>query len=121
MVLLHRQGFRVSISMVGRILTYLKARGVLREPPWNTIKGSKKPKPRPYGVRKPKDHSVREPGDLVEVNTLDIRPLPGVSLKHFTAQDIVSCWDVIEVHSRATATHFLAELVSRMPFPVKAI
>jgi len=123
-VLLHRQGFRVSTSMVGRILTYLKARGVLKEPPRYRIKGSRRLKPRPYGVRKPKDHQVRKPGDLVEVDTLDIRPLPGVSLKHFTAQDIVSHWDVIEVHSRATAataTHFLHKLVSRMPFPVKAI
>ena len=31
MALLLRQGFRVSTSMVGRILTYLKARGVLKK------------------------------------------------------------------------------------------
>ena len=123
-VLLGRQGFRASTSMVGRILTHLKARGVLKEPPRNRIKGSRRLKPRPYGVRKPKDYQVREPGDLIQVDTLDIRPLPTVSLKHFTAQDVVSHWDVIGARSRATATtatDFLDEVVGRMPFPVKAI
>ena len=67
---------------------------------------------------------MREPGDLVELDTLDIRPLPGLSLKHFTAQNTVSHWDMIEVHSRATATtatDFLDEVVGRMPLPAKAI
>ncbi len=58
------------------------------------------------------------------MDTLDIRPLPGVSFKHFTAHDAISRWDVIGVYNRATATsavHFLDVLLSRMPFPVKAI
>ena len=64
------------------------------------------------------------PGDIVEVDTLDMRPLPGVVLKHFTARDIVSRWDVLEAHSRATsrtASAFLDVLLERMPFPVRAI
>ena len=44
-----------------------------------------------------------EPGDLVQVDTLDVRPLPGVILKHFTARDVVPRWDVVEVRTRATA------------------
>jgi len=44
------------------------------------------------------------PGDLVEVDTLDVRPLPGMVFKHFTARDVISRWDVLEVRSRATAT-----------------
>ncbi|MDP6495714.1 MAG: helix-turn-helix domain-containing protein, partial [Dehalococcoidia bacterium] len=36
-VLLRKEGWQVSTSMVGRILTSLKARGVLREPPANGI------------------------------------------------------------------------------------
>ncbi len=52
--------------MVGRILTYLKGRNLLREP-----------------------------GDLVEVDTLNIRPLPGVVLKQFTARDVVSRWGCV--------------------------
>ena len=65
-----------------------------------------------------------EPGDLVQVDTLDVRPLPGVILKHFTARDVVSRWDVVEVRTRATAntaTDFLSTLLARMPFPVRAI
>ncbi len=61
---------------------------------------------------------------MVQLDTLDIRPLPGVVFKHFTAHDVISRWNVLSVHSRATATtgaHFLDVLESRMPFPVKAI
>ena len=45
-------------------------------------------------------------------------------LKHFSARDVISRWDVIEVHSRATAitaASFLDSLQKRMPFPIKAI
>ena len=64
------------------------------------------------------------PGDLVAVDTLDLRPLPGLVLKQFTARDIVSRWDVLEVRSRATsttATEFLSILQARMPFPIRAV
>ena len=123
-VLLHREGWVVSTSMVGRILTYLKARGALKEPPRNGVSTRKRLWRRPYAVRKPKGYSVVEPGDLVQVDILDVRPLPGVILKHFTARDVVSRWDVVEVRTRATAnttTDFLTALQARMPFPVRAI
>jgi putative transposase len=45
-------------------------------------------------------------------------------LKHFTARDVVSRWDVLEAHTRAssrTATAFMDTLLKRMPFPVKVI
>ncbi len=60
----------------------------------------------------------------MQLDTLDIRPLPGVSLKHFTAHDVISRWNTVSVYSRATAstaTDFLDTLEKRMPFPVKAI
>ena len=123
-VLLRREDWQVSTSMVGRILTSLKTRGVLREPPANGISARKRHRPRPYAVRKPKEYQAREPGDIVQVDTLDVRPLPGVVLKHFTARDVVSRWDVLEVHTRATATTakaFLDTLQDRLPFPLKAI
>ena len=120
-VLLRREDWQVSTSMVGRILTSLKIRGVLREPPANGISARKRHRPRPYAVRKPKEYQAREPGDIVQVDTLDVRPLPGVVLKHFTARDVVSRWDVLEVHTRATATTakaFLDTLQDRLPFPL---
>ena len=79
---------------------------------------------RPYAIRKPKEYIARAPGDIVEVDTLDVRPLPGVILKHFTARDIISRWDVLEAHTRATshtASGFIDTLQKRMPFPIKAI
>ena len=102
-VLLRGRGWQVSTSMVGRILTRLKARGVLREPLRTGVSTRKRLWRRPYAVRKPKGYAVQEPGDLVQVDTLDVRPLPGMVLKHFTARDVVSRWDVIEAHTRATA------------------
>ena len=43
---------------------------------------------RPDGVRKPEGYVVERPGDLVEVDTLDVRPFPWVTLKQFTARDV---------------------------------
>src|SRR5713101_6114934 len=74
-VLLRRQQLPVSVSMVGRILTRLKRQGRLVEPPRTGVPGSRRAlRPRPYAVRKPKQYAVFEPGDLVEVDTLDVRP-----------------------------------------------
>lgn len=67
---------------------------------------------------------ARQGGDIIQLDTLDLRPLPGVGLKHFTAHDVVSRWNVLSVHrqtSAATATHFLDILKDRMPFPIRAI
>ena len=123
-ILIGEQGFVPSASTVGRILRRLKDRGVLREPLSRARPVRKRGPKRPYAARKPRGYEAKEPGDIVEVDTLDIRPLPGVVLKQLTARDIVSRWDVIEVHSRATANMaagFLDSLEARMPFPIRAI
>ena len=119
-----KDGWVVSASMAGRILSDAKRRGILREPPRPGVR-RRNPKPkRPYAVRKPKDYRPARPGDLVQVDTLDVRPLPGVVLKHFTARDVVSRCDVLQVGTQATsasAAQFLNAIVARMPFPVRAI
>ena len=123
-VLLHREGFDCSASMVGRILHKLKERCVLKEPIPNHISARKRRLKRPYAIRKPKEYVAKAPGDIVEVDTLDVRPLPGVVLKHFTARDVISRWDVLEAHRGATsntASGFIDALLKRMPFPIKAI
>lgn len=123
-VLLRRQGRVLSTSMVGRILRRLRQRGVLVEPARRPISAAKRRLPRPYAVPKPRDYQPRAPGDLVEVDTLDVRPLPGIVLKHFTGRDVISRWDVLEVHERATAktaASFLSTLEARMPFAIRAI
>ncbi len=123
-VLLHRKGWACSTSTVGRIITRLKVRGVLKETMRNHVSAHRKGMLRPYGIRKPKGYRINEPGDLVQLDTLDLRPLPGVVLKHFTARDMVSRWDVMNVYHRATAAtacHFLDDLEMRMPFPIRAV
>jgi len=123
-ILLRREGFASSASTVGRILKKLKERGVLKEPLPNHISARKSQRQRPYAVRKPKDYVAKEPGDIVEVDTLDVRPLPGMVLKHFTARDVISRWDILEAHTRAsshTAAAFMNALLRRMPFPIKVI
>lgn len=122
-VLLVRQDWQLSASTVGRILNYLKRRGDIVEPRRKVI-SAKRRMQRPYAVRKPKDYIPLQPGDLVQIDTLDIRPVPGVVLKQFTARDVISKWDVIEARYRATAKtaqEFIDTLLRRMPFTIKAI
>jgi len=123
-ILLQRENIHVSASMVGRILKYLKARGILREPVTNHISVRKRIRPRPYAVRKPREYKASSPGDLVELDTLDVRPLPGVILKHFSSYDVVSKWNVLGIYTRATATtarHFLDDMEGRTPNKIRAI
>src|SRR5467141_1297252 len=125
-VLLAREKCSVSTSMVGRILVYWKRRGGLHEPPRSALlrQARRKLRKRPWAIRKPKYWRVEHPGDLVEVDTKEIRMRRGVILKHFSARDVVSRWDVVEVHHRATAlaaARFLETLLDRLPFPVKAL
>jgi len=124
-VLLRQQKIAISTSMLGRILTSLKRRGRLVEPPRSGVPGSRRAlRPRPYAVRKPRQYAVFRPGDLVQVDTVDVRPIPGVNFKQFTARDVISRWDVIQAHPRATAqaaTQFLDTLQHRMPFPIRAV
>jgi len=123
-VLLGEQGYTLSSSMVGRILNHLRSRGILREPISNHVSARKRLRRRPYAQRKPKDYQPKQMGDIVELDTLDIRPLPGLVLKHFTAHDVISRWNVMDVRRSAsakTASEFLDTLGERMPFPIKSI
>ncbi len=123
-LLLKRQGFACSASTVGRILVDFKRRGLLIETPTGYSHRRKRRWFRFYARRKPREYQPKQPGDLVQVDTMDLRPLPNKVLKHFTARDVVSRWDVLEVHHRATAktaTQFLDNLEKRAPFLLKAI
>ena len=124
-VLLRREGRPVSTSMVGRILAHLKRQGRLVEAPRSGVARSRRAlRVRPYAVRKPKQYAVSTPGDLVQVDTMDVRPVPGTVFKQFTARDLVSRWDVLQAHTRASAqcaTEFLDTLAHRMPFPIRAL
>lgn len=125
-VLLRREHRTASTSMVGRILADLKRRGALHEPPKPAVlrQQRRKLRHRPWAVRKPKYWRIEQPGDLVEIDTKELRLRHGVILKHFSARDVVSRWDVLEVHGRATslaAARFLDTLLDRLPFPLGAL
>jgi putative transposase len=122
-VLLRHERWQVSTSTVGRILTHLRAQGQLVEPPRRPVSGRKRRRARTYAIRKPREYQPTQPGDLVELDTLDVRPVPGITLKHFTARDVISRWDVLQARERATATtaaDFLELVRARMPFPIRA-
>ena len=122
-VVLRRDGIILSVSMIGRILRDLKRRTVLVEP----ISARLRPHARharPYAVRKPTAYTPAAPGDLVQLDTMHLTPVPGVERRHFSAVDVVSRWSVTGVRASATAgtaRDFLAELQTRMPVPIRAI
>jgi len=123
-VLLREESWQCSTSMVGRILKRLRESGKLVEAPVRDPWQRPRPFKRPYGIRKPKQYLARAPGDIIQVDTADIRPLPGWSFKHFTACDVITRWHVLEARSRATApaaAGFLDAILERTPFPVRAI
>jgi transposase-like protein len=123
-VLLRRKYLRLSTSMVGRILSDLKRRGLLVESPSRVLTRRRKMRGRPWARGKPRFWPIQQPRDLVHLDTKEVRPARGVVLKHFSARDMVTRWDVLEVHERATslaAAHFLDTLVVRMAFPIAAL
>lgn len=122
-VILKRAGFALSVSKVGRILGYLKRTGKLREP-LRRFSSRRRSWKRAYAIRKPKTYLPTLPGDLVQVDTVDLQPEPGVRLKQFTAVDVVSRWSVAFLAHDATAasaTRALAAVRERMPFSIRAI
>jgi putative transposase len=122
-VLLLREGVSLSASRIGRILAYLKRRGELKEPLRRSLARRRQWK-RQYATRKPKNYEAMAPGDIVQIDTMDVRPEPGVVLKQFTTVDVVSRWSVPTIASNATAklaSRALDELIARSPFAIKAI
>lgn len=126
MILLSKEGIRVSASTVGRVIKRLKECGILKEPINDAIvKAARKRRRKPrYAIRKPKGYKIEAPGDLVEVDTLVIKLLPNLVRYHFSARDVISKWDGIRVYCRQTSycgAKFLEYLQSTYPYKIKAI
>lgn len=125
-VLLARGGINISASTVGRVMNRLKARGVLVEPVNVTqakLARKRRRKPR-YAIRKPKGYRPQAPGDLVEVDTLQVKLLPNEIRYQFSARDVVSRFDAIRAYKNQTslkAAHFLHYLRKKFPYPIRAI
>jgi len=118
------EGVRLSVSMVGRILAYARHRDLLHAPVC-AQRTRRRQTLRPYAVRKPKEYAPRQPGDLVQVDTMDVRPsASAATLKHLSLIDVVSRYAALEIRSQATArtsAENLGRMLARLPFPVRAI
>lgn len=124
--LLAREGFTVSESTVGRILTHLMRRGAIV--PVHRLRARHRHSRQtrrfhaqrlPKGLPKP-----TRPGERVQIDPLHVAPQPGTTVKHFSAICPVSRWAVAEVYSRATAHNarrFLDQLLAESPFPIASI
>jgi transposase InsO family protein len=122
-ILLARQGLQLSASRIGRILAHLKRTRQLVEP-LRRFSARRRQWKRQYATRKPRDYEARFPGDIVQLDTMDVRPEPNVVLKQFTAVDVVSRWSVPTIAGNATATlatKALEAIIARSPFPIRAI
>lgn len=122
-VLLSRQGLQLSVSRVGRILAYLKRTRQLIEP-LRRFSARRRQWKRQYATRKPRSYEAKLPGDIVQLDTMDVRPEPNIVLKQFTAVDVVSRWSVPTIAGNATATlatKALEAIIERSPFPIRAI
>lgn len=125
-VLLARREMKVSASTVGRVMNRLKARGVLVEPANVTqakLARKRRRKPR-YAVRKPKDYRAMAPGDLVQVDSLQVKLVANEIRYQFSARDVVTRFDALRAYKRQTslkAAHFLHYLRKKFPYPIRAI
>jgi putative transposase len=121
--LLAQQGIDLSVSMIGRILASARRRNLLIEP--HAVRMRRSRAPRPYATRLPKSkRQPSQPGELIQLDTMHLRPEPGLERRQFTAIDVVSRSGVFGVRSCATASTakaFLADLLARMPVPIQGI
>ncbi|MBA7520839.1 hypothetical protein ES705_12938 [subsurface metagenome] len=125
-VLLRREAIEISASTVGRVINRLKEKGLLVEPVNVTMaKRARKRRRKPrYAIRKPKGYKIQGPGDLVEVDTLQVILIPNEIRYQFSARDVVARFDVLRAYksqSSVKAAHFLQYLQKKFPFKIKAI
>lgn len=121
--LLRAQGLLLPESTSGRMLASLRRRHLLIAP--HVVRERKRHQARPSATRGPTDkRQPAQPGQVIQLDTMHLHPLPGVEWRQCTAIDVVSRCAVLGVRSQATsgtATAFLDELLTRFPFPVEAI
>ena len=121
-VLLKREGYAVSASTVGRIISDLLRRGRIARSP-RRIKRRRSSRARPWATRG-WGGLGDVIGQVVQIDTMTVKPHYGFRFKQFTAVDVACRYLVGELYSRATATCaalFLDQVLARMPFPVRAI
>ena len=125
--LLQRENLNISESTVGRTLTRLRERGTLKEPPIVTARiarGKRRRKPRFHAIPKDWNYKIVNPGDLIQVDTVHVHPLPGTRRYQFTACDYITkrtarC--AAKTITSRSAKKIIEILEERFPFKIKAI
>lgn len=117
---LRKEGIVISASMIGRILKHARTTRKLKEPARVANRRRRPWKPRPWARRSTVEERIALwPGDLIQVDTKDVRPVPGKVFKQLTAVDVVSRCAAAEVGVGAkasTMTGHLDRMLSRLPF-----
>jgi putative transposase len=122
-VLLRREGHELSVSMVGRILHRLRLSGQLHEPVRLRRRRGRSAH-RPHAIRKPKDCSITRPGDLVQIDTLEVAVAAGSRFLQLSLVDVCCRWTAAEVRRGKAAMTMRASLQrmeDRLPFSLRAI
>jgi putative transposase len=121
---LHRlllvEGMSISPKGIDRVISRLKARGVLREPrPLRKV-----PKPHLQRLRRPPDLVAHEPGALVQMDSKYVQLPNGKTVFEFGAIDCFTRKRVVDLAPSLTSkdgARFLHKVISGFPFPVQAI
>jgi putative transposase len=122
-VLLAGEGHQLSVSMVGRMLHRLHGSGQLHTPP-RLRRRRGRAHQRPHAVRKPKDYVISHPGDLVQVDTLEVAVAHGARFLQLSLVDMVVRWTAAEVRrgkAALTMRESLQRMEARLPFTIKGI
>ena len=104
----------------------LKERGILVEPlNVRLAKAARKRRRKPrYAIRKPSGYIINAPGDLVQVDTVQIKFRNSEIRYQFSSRDAISRWDISRAYRKAssnTAAAFLEYMEKKFPFSVRAI
>lgn len=106
---------------MGRILRHFKQTDRLTEAPRGRVLARRRRRQRRCAVRKPPGYRAQRPGDLVQLDTLDMQIVPGVRHKHFTTSPRATwsragtCWHIHARVTAATASSFRDHLEAQTP------
>lgn len=125
--MLDREGYETTIITVGRTLTRLREKGQLKEPAIviaRIEKGKRRQKHRFYALPKDWNYKPIDPGDLVQIDTVHVYPVPGERRYQFTACDYITKTTArcaARTITSRSAKKIIDIMEERFPFKIKAI
>jgi len=126
--LMDNEGYQTTITTVGRTLTRLRERGLLKEPPIVVArieKGKRRRKnARFHALPRDWDYIPVDAGDLIQIDTVHVYPASGERRYQFTACDYISKMTArcaAKTITSRSAKKILDILEERFPFKIKII